>query len=129
MHALSWILIVDIVLLLAPSMKIYCMYGVGLPTERSYYYARSSQEQGSVCEENDTTCHEVGDDAYDKARDLAESLSSTAMDILQPPELVMFLWRYCKDAFDSLYSYSILILLHMIQIMVWKLVYDSLMGK
>ena len=73
-------------------MKIYCMYGVGLPTERSYYYARSSQEQGSVCEENDTSCHEVGDDAYDKARDLAESLSSTAMDILQPPELVMF-WR------------------------------------
>ncbi|KAI8343654.1 Lecithin:cholesterol acyltransferase-domain-containing protein [Chlamydoabsidia padenii] len=28
----------------APSMKIYCLYGVGLPTERSYHYAFSDDE-------------------------------------------------------------------------------------
>ncbi|KAI8884271.1 LACT-domain-containing protein [Backusella circina FSU 941] len=26
---------------IAPSMKIYCMYGVGLPTERGYYYTKA----------------------------------------------------------------------------------------
>jgi phospholipid:diacylglycerol acyltransferase len=29
---------------IAPSMKIYCMYGVGLPTERSYYYTRAQDD-------------------------------------------------------------------------------------
>jgi phospholipid:diacylglycerol acyltransferase len=29
---------------LAPSMKIYCMYGVGLPTERSYYYTKATED-------------------------------------------------------------------------------------
>ena len=29
---------------IAPSMKIYCMYGVGLPTERSYYYTRAKDD-------------------------------------------------------------------------------------
>lgn len=25
-------------------MKIYCMYGVGLPTERSYYYTKATED-------------------------------------------------------------------------------------
>ncbi|CEP09805.1 hypothetical protein [Parasitella parasitica] len=29
---------------LAPSMKIYCLYGVGLPTERGYYYTRAKDD-------------------------------------------------------------------------------------
>ncbi|KAG2199795.1 hypothetical protein INT46_003557 [Mucor plumbeus] len=29
---------------IAPSMKIYCLYGVGLPTERSYYYTRAKDD-------------------------------------------------------------------------------------
>ncbi|CAO3643569.1 unnamed protein product [Mucor hiemalis] len=29
---------------IAPSMKIYCMYGIGLPTERSYYYTRAKDD-------------------------------------------------------------------------------------
>ncbi|KAI8380476.1 Lecithin:cholesterol acyltransferase-domain-containing protein [Choanephora cucurbitarum] len=29
---------------IAPNMKIYCMYGVGLPTERSYYYTRAKDD-------------------------------------------------------------------------------------
>ncbi|KAI8981565.1 Lecithin:cholesterol acyltransferase-domain-containing protein [Pilobolus umbonatus] len=29
---------------IAPSMKIFCMYGIGLPTERSYYYTREKDE-------------------------------------------------------------------------------------
>ncbi|KAI8068496.1 Lecithin:cholesterol/phospholipid:diacylglycerol acyltransferase [Gongronella butleri] len=35
----------------APSMKIHCMYGVGLPTERSYYYASVSSAKDPA---NDT---------------------------------------------------------------------------
>jgi phospholipid:diacylglycerol acyltransferase len=31
----------------APKMKIYCLYGVGLQTERAYYYKRNRAEAGS----------------------------------------------------------------------------------
>jgi phospholipid:diacylglycerol acyltransferase len=39
-------------------MKIYCLYGVGMPTERSYYYAAVNDESNSYCLANDTieTC-------------------------------------------------------------------------
>lgn len=42
-------------------MKIYCLYGVGLPTERSYHYAFSDDEpdsaHGSTCANgNDPSC-------------------------------------------------------------------------
>ncbi|KAI8885249.1 LACT-domain-containing protein [Backusella circina FSU 941] len=38
----------------APDMKIYCLYGVGIPTERSYYYAAVNDESESYCLANDT---------------------------------------------------------------------------
>lgn len=40
----------------APKMKIYCMYGVGIETERAYVYKRNSGEQRSFMEDN----HSVG---------------------------------------------------------------------
>lgn len=39
-------------------MKIYCLYGVGLPTERSYYYTRAKDDivkKDTECSE-DTDC-------------------------------------------------------------------------
>lgn len=47
--------------LLAPDMKIYCMYGVGVPTERSYYYAVADEQLEEECtDHNSTGCtHEV----------------------------------------------------------------------
>lgn len=35
----------------APDMKIYCMYGIGKPTERTYYYEQSKYEQESLKED------------------------------------------------------------------------------
>jgi len=29
----------------APSMELYCLYGVGIPTERSYYYLNLESEE------------------------------------------------------------------------------------
>ena len=29
----------------APSMEMYCLYGVGIPTERSYYYLNLESEE------------------------------------------------------------------------------------
>lgn len=36
----------------APNMKIYCMYGVGIETERAYVYKRNLGEQRSFMEDN-----------------------------------------------------------------------------
>jgi phospholipid:diacylglycerol acyltransferase len=36
----------------APNMKIYCLYGVGIETERAYVYKRNSGDQRSFMEEN-----------------------------------------------------------------------------
>jgi phospholipid:diacylglycerol acyltransferase len=36
----------------APNMKIYCMYGVGIETERAYVYKRNGGEQRSFMEED-----------------------------------------------------------------------------
>ncbi|KAI8875464.1 hypothetical protein K501DRAFT_280347, partial [Backusella circina FSU 941] len=39
----------------APDMKIYCFYGVGVPTERSYYYAVANEEDEETCAGTNTT--------------------------------------------------------------------------
>lgn len=41
---------------IAPSMKIYCMYGVGLPTERSYYYTKAKDNVGNNGVKCDQDC-------------------------------------------------------------------------
>ncbi|KAI9301689.1 Lecithin:cholesterol acyltransferase-domain-containing protein [Cunninghamella echinulata] len=34
---------ITIIIFIAPNMKIYCLYGVGIPTERSYHYTYANQ--------------------------------------------------------------------------------------
>lgn len=45
----------------APSMKIHCIYGVGKPTERSYWYAQGPYERDEFMAEGDSaTCLDCG---------------------------------------------------------------------
>ncbi|KAF3941241.1 hypothetical protein ABW19_dt0207754 [Dactylella cylindrospora] len=44
----KWINPLEVPLPYAPSMKIYCFYGYGKPTERSYYYKRQSLNESSL---------------------------------------------------------------------------------
>ncbi|RCH82537.1 hypothetical protein CU098_003946, partial [Rhizopus stolonifer] len=86
---------------IAPSMKIYCMYGVGKPTERSYYYTRVNEDIKTSSEEdvdykdvskllNGTAIHEeefmdaVVKDSINKRR--PEESSSTD-DVPHPPSI------------------------------------------
>ncbi|EIE87807.1 hypothetical protein RO3G_12518 [Rhizopus delemar RA 99-880] len=39
----------------APNMKIYCFYGIGVPTERSYYYAIMDEHLDKVCNVSNNT--------------------------------------------------------------------------
>lgn len=57
--------------LIAPDMKIYCMYGVGVPTERSYYYAVADEHLEEECtDHNSTGCtHEA---TYEHAAPFSE---------------------------------------------------------
>ncbi|KAI8093378.1 Lecithin:cholesterol acyltransferase-domain-containing protein [Halteromyces radiatus] len=48
----------------APNMKIYCLYGVGLPTERSYHYAYVNHDQSSSSVSN-TSCENSGLESQD----------------------------------------------------------------
>lgn len=40
----------------APSMKVYCLYGVGIETERAYYYRRNCDDLVSESNEKSKTC-------------------------------------------------------------------------
>jgi phospholipid:diacylglycerol acyltransferase len=44
----KWINPLETALPDAPDMKIFCMYGIGKPTERTYYYEMSAYEQQAV---------------------------------------------------------------------------------
>lgn len=44
-----------LLLLIAPNMKIYCFYGIGVPTERSYYYAIMDEHLDKVCNVSNNT--------------------------------------------------------------------------
>ena len=55
----KWINPLETRLPLAPSLKIYCFYGVGKPTERSYFY-REDQEPKSSLNVTIDTSHTMG---------------------------------------------------------------------
>jgi phospholipid:diacylglycerol acyltransferase len=59
----------------APSMKLYCLYGVGVPTERSYHYKLDHDKVVS----NETTCSLTYDASHD-------SQCINAADSDEPPE-------------------------------------------
>ncbi|EKM80728.1 hypothetical protein AGABI1DRAFT_71227 [Agaricus bisporus var. burnettii JB137-S8] len=53
----------------APSMKIYCVYGVGKDTERSYWYTRGDFERDEALADGlDQECHEPSTDGCKIAR-------------------------------------------------------------
>ncbi|KAI8638539.1 Lecithin:cholesterol acyltransferase-domain-containing protein [Parasitella parasitica] len=68
----------------APDMKIYCMYGVGVPTERSYYYAVADEHSEDSCtNHNGTGCtHEA---SYEHAK--ASSVDDKEADTVRSPHL------------------------------------------
>ncbi|KAF7721678.1 hypothetical protein EC973_004299 [Apophysomyces ossiformis] len=57
---------------IAPSMKIYCLHGVGLPTERSYYYTAAVEEEQGLAEKAKAK-------AKSKAKEWASSIHSRHM--------------------------------------------------
>ncbi|KAI9018017.1 Lecithin:cholesterol acyltransferase-domain-containing protein [Phycomyces nitens] len=68
----------------APNMKIFCFYGVGLPTERSYYYSATTDGTSPAC--NSTSqC----DESIDGNCTLSDSDKVTEIDAhqLQAPHL------------------------------------------
>lgn len=48
LHPPSWFNPLETRLPLAPSMKIYCFYGIGKPTERGYYYREDTDPQSKL---------------------------------------------------------------------------------
>ena len=95
-------------------MKIYCMYGVNLPTERSYYYAKSKNSHDVFCDESNMTdarcqaqnrAQRAKEEYEEKAKEfLGSTFTDTALDeMLRPPELVIvthtdiyiYIYNYC----------------------------------
>lgn len=91
-------------------MKIYCLYGTNLPTERSYYYAQAAEESSSEhcghenCSESEKSDAKIPD-LDEVAVDMATSLSSTAEEILRPPNLasITLSTLYLRSYADSNY--------------------------
>lgn len=117
-------------------MKIYCLYGTNLPTERSYYYAQAAEESSSEhcghenCSESEKSDAKIPD-LDEVAVDMATSLSSTAEEILRPPNLasITLSTLYLRSYADSNYIASLSTPTFMIQRMEWKPVFDFRTGK
>ncbi|KAF8464115.1 lecithin,cholesterol acyltransferase /Acyl-ceramide synthase [Kalaharituber pfeilii] len=58
----KWVNPLEVRLPYAPSMKIYCFYGIGKPTERSYYYRDSRDPQSKLNITIDTSINGGGSD-------------------------------------------------------------------
>ena len=65
----------EVALPIAPNMKIYCMYGVGKPTERTYYYEQSQFEQDELQEAM------IGSSNRSKHEDLRNTTQKTPLEI------------------------------------------------
>ena len=83
--------------IIAQDMKIYCMYGIGVPTERSYYYAATDEHLEEECiDHNSTGCtheanHEHTASSFDNDKE--------AHNALKPPHLVS-----CVQFIEILYA-------------------------
>lgn len=82
---------------IAPSMHIYCLYGVGLSTERSYYYTRAKDdvENSSVkcdhdCEMDVSLLFNGSDIKQEEFMDavVKKSLDDNNQELPQPPPIV-----------------------------------------
>ncbi|GAA5803772.1 hypothetical protein HPULCUR_009256 [Helicostylum pulchrum] len=81
---------------IAPSMKIYCLYGVGLSTERSYYYTRAQDDEGNHgvkcdhdCELDVSLLFNGSDIKQEEFMDavVKKSLNNNNQEIPQPPPI------------------------------------------
>lgn len=63
-------------------MKIFCFYGVGVSTERSYYYAVADEELEETCE------HDAGCTHDDTSEHQSACSSSTSSSRQRVPEMV-----------------------------------------
>ncbi|OZJ01602.1 hypothetical protein BZG36_05278 [Bifiguratus adelaidae] len=69
----------------APSMKIYCLYGVGKDTERAYFYTRGDSETGDdACRNNMSRQHENSDLDVEE-----ETTPNRKLDLMSPPWVVI----------------------------------------
>lgn len=66
-------------------MKVFCFYGVGTATERSYYYAVADEDLEDKCDENTGCTHE------DSSEHQTASPSVYATDSPKIPEMVIHL--------------------------------------
>lgn len=62
----TWLNPLEARLPLAPDMKIYCFYGVGKPTERSYFYQQETDPLVNLNVSIDTTVASGGDGVVDR---------------------------------------------------------------
>lgn len=90
----------------APSLKIYCLYGTGLPTERSYYYKVDcgNLEDISNIEQNQT-CSDVGSVQNDLQ--VPKCKNSTTKDTVtkkEPSEAPFSIDTNAKDESQNIHS-------------------------
>lgn len=70
----------------APNMKIFCFYGIEVPTERSYYYAVMDENPEQVCDDSNNTAEcTTKQNAEPSSRSATES--NTASLPVRTPEL------------------------------------------
>lgn len=91
----------------APSLKIYCLYGIGLPTERSYYYKVDCEnlEGTSNIEQNQTCSADVGSDRHETQ--VSQCKNSTAQSTIpkeEPPEAPFTIDTSAKDESQNVHS-------------------------
>ncbi|CAO3681968.1 unnamed protein product [Rhizopus stolonifer] len=70
----------------APNMKIFCFYGIEVPTERSYYYAVMDENPEQVCDDSNNTAECATEQNAESSSKLATE-SNTAPLPVRTPEL------------------------------------------
>lgn len=79
-------------------MKIYCLYGVGLPTERSYFYVRTRNTDTVTCDDSgcsdsnksngDEQTKHAGNKEPEIPMDMAADLAISMQEMIRLPNLV-----------------------------------------
>jgi len=91
----------------APSLKIYCLYGTGLPTERSYYYKVDCENLDGISniEQNQTCPEDVASDRHEMQ--VSQCENSTVQSTIprgEPPEAPFTIDTSVKDESRNIHS-------------------------
>jgi phospholipid:diacylglycerol acyltransferase len=81
----------------APNMKIYCFYGVGVPTERSYYYAVADENIEEDCLDNVNGTGCTHEKSYEHRTVPLETEKSAHISKQRPAKFVKRVIRYVKE--------------------------------